>query len=87
MSMKTYVYHGPDSGATLDMGKEQPPLEAMLWNGRPVELPSDNLYVRRLVALKRLTEVTPPPVPVSALAKGASKPAKVADTKGDGSNG
>jgi len=56
---KQYRYSGPLSGVTL-ADREVP-----LVDGATVSLPPDNPYVKRLVAMKRLTETAPP--------KGAAK--------------
>lgn len=55
--MTLYRYSGPPSGATID-GKE-----VLLHPGADVELPADNDYVRTLVALGHLTEVSKPVAP------------------------
>jgi len=44
--MARYLYVGPNSGVTLQNGKE-----ILLWNGKEVELPEDNEYVKTLLAL------------------------------------
>jgi len=41
-----YLYEGPNSGVTLQDGTE-----VLLWNGKEVELPADNEYVKTLMAL------------------------------------
>lgn len=41
-----YLYEGPNSGVTLQDGTE-----VLLWNGKQVELPADNEYVKTLMAL------------------------------------
>ncbi len=48
--MKTFIYHGPDSGATIDG------VEYLFWNGKDVTLPADNGYVKTLIFLGHLTE-------------------------------
>lgn len=44
-----YVYSGPTSGATLEDGTE-----VMFFDGKEVELPETNEYVKTLVALGHL---------------------------------
>jgi hypothetical protein len=44
-----YIYTGPTSGVTL-----HDKTEVMLYDGREVDLPEDNAYVRTLVARKHL---------------------------------
>lgn len=41
-----YLYEGPNSGVTFQDGTE-----VLLWNGKEVELPADNEYVKTLMAL------------------------------------
>lgn len=60
--MRRYLYSGPDSGASLrHKGKV---LERLLWNGKPVELPEDHPYTRRLLKLGHLTPIEEPPTSV-----------------------
>lgn len=47
-----YVYSGPTSGATLEDGTE-----VMFFDGKEVELPETNEYVKTLVALGHLKPV------------------------------
>ena len=47
-----YLYEGPNSGVTLQDGTE-----VLLWNGKEVELPADNEYVKTLVALGYLKPI------------------------------
>lgn len=49
-----YTYQGPLSGVTLPDGRSVP-----LVDGKEVELPADNKFVKRLVALERLVEINP----------------------------
>jgi hypothetical protein len=51
-----YVYSGPTSGATLEAGADGI-LEVMFFDGKEVELPEDNEYVKTLVALGHLKPV------------------------------
>jgi len=47
-----YLYEGPNSGVTLRDGTE-----VLLWNGKEVELPEDNDYVKTLLALGNLKPI------------------------------
>jgi len=47
-----YLYEGPNSGVTLQDGRE-----VLLWNGREVDLPEDNEYVQKLIALGYLKQI------------------------------
>jgi len=47
-----YLYEGPNSGVTLQDGTE-----VLLWNGKEVELPADNEYVKTLMALGYLKPI------------------------------
>jgi len=47
-----YLYEGPNSGVTLQDGTE-----VLLWNGKQVELPADNEYVKTLMALGYLKPI------------------------------
>ncbi|EMK0351727.1 hypothetical protein V8J08_004000 [Citrobacter amalonaticus] len=49
-----YLYSGPASGVTL-RNKDGKPMEVLLWPGSEVDLPSDNEYVKTLIALNHLT--------------------------------
>lgn len=49
-----YLYSGPASGVTL-RDKDGKSMEVLLWPGSEVDLPSDNEYVKTLVALNHLT--------------------------------
>ncbi len=58
MADKKYIYSGPLTGVTL--APDEPggkPREVMLHPGRTVSLPSDNHYVKSLLARKFLAEV------------------------------
>jgi hypothetical protein len=61
-----YVYSGPTSGVTLEDGGE-----VMFFDGREVELPETNEYVKTLVALGHLK-----PVAVSSEVTAVSKKTK-----------
>jgi hypothetical protein len=56
-----YVYSGPTSGATLDDGTE-----VMFFDGKEVELPETNEYVKTLVALGHLKAVASVQEPVAS---------------------
>jgi|GEM_PF-2097263 len=69
MANKSYIYHGPPSGFSLRLGKRKE-LEVLLHNGqepmsdgKPVQLPDDNKFVRRLIAREHLTEAPKPAKP------------------------
>lgn len=47
-----YVYSGPTSGVTLDDGTE-----VMFFDGKEVELPETNEYVKTLVSLGHLKPI------------------------------
>ncbi|MBE0128186.1 MULTISPECIES: hypothetical protein [Citrobacter] len=49
-----YLYSGPASGVTL-RNKDGKPMEVLLWPGSEIDLPSDNEYVKTLIALNHLT--------------------------------
>lgn len=49
--MKTYLYNGPMSAATLPDGRD-----VVLYPGQTVELPEDNDWVQTLAALGHLVE-------------------------------
>lgn len=49
--MKTYLYSGPMSAATLPDGRD-----VVLYPGQTVELPEDNAWVQTLAALGHLVE-------------------------------
>jgi hypothetical protein len=69
--MKTYLYHGPDSGITLQDHKTS--TDVLLRHGVAVELPEDNEAVKTLVAQGYLVEQTAPaPAPAPAPAKKAT---------------
>ncbi len=51
-----YVYSGPTSGATLEAGADGI-LEVMFFDGKEVDLPETNEYVKTLVALGHLKEI------------------------------
>lgn len=53
--MKTYLYSGPMSAATLPDGRD-----VILMPGQAVELPEDNAWVQTLVALGHLAEQSAP---------------------------
>jgi len=55
---KTYTYNGPLTSVTLTSGADGEETAVILTDGITVPLPEENTYVQRLVALKRLTEVT-----------------------------
>lgn len=65
--MGKFTYSGPMSAATLDDGTD-----VILFPGREVSLPSDNAWVKGLVAQKFLTPV--------ATAKPAPAPARTTTT-------
>ena len=50
--MTRYLYRGPMSGATLRGGRE-----VLLHDGKPVDLPADNSWVRDLVVRGHLVEI------------------------------
>ncbi|EJG5923840.1 hypothetical protein NAE50_002234 [Salmonella enterica] len=52
--MKTYIYSGPPSGATLNDGGKQ--REVLLWPGKPVALTPDHPYTLTLLAMGYLQE-------------------------------
>lgn len=53
--MATFIYSGPPSGATLQLGVETQ--EVLFWPGGEVELPVDHPYVKTMMALGHLTLV------------------------------
>lgn len=55
--MKSFVYHGPPSGVTLEGGKE-----VLLYPGKTKELPEDNEYVQSLVERRLLIPVDEPKI-------------------------
>lgn len=60
--MGKFTYSGPMSAATLDDGTD-----VILFPGREVSLPSDNAWVKGLVAQKLLVPVAPAkPAPASS---------------------
>lgn len=58
--MKTFVYTGPNTSATLKLegGKE---LDAILVKNRKIELPEDHPYIKALLAQKLLKLADDPP--------------------------
>lgn len=53
--MNKYRYTGPTSGVTLNV--DGIPQEIMLHTGSEIELPSDNEYVKTLIALRYLVQL------------------------------
>lgn len=66
-----FTYRGPHSGVTLRTPGE-PDRELLLVDGATVVLPAEHPYVKGLVALKHLTEVTPPAPAVEQLTPSSS---------------
>lgn len=56
MSDTLYRYKGPLTGVTFQDGRE-----VMLFPDREVSLPAENGYVKTLLAMGRLTPITPEP--------------------------
>lgn len=54
--MKKYLYSGPISGATIKTN-ENKSIEVVFHDGKTYELPSDNAYVKTLIARGHLTQV------------------------------
>lgn len=72
--LETYKFVGPcNSSFTLPPESETAqPRDVMLWRNKEVELPSDNEYVKSLVAQGYLKLVSKPP----AIAKSSKKQAQ-----------
>lgn len=81
MNLSRYLYTGPQSAASLRVGKERTLLDVQLLSGQPVELPPDHEYTLALLTLKHLT-----PWPAQAAAKPAPTPSAL-EEKGAKSHG
>ena len=55
--MKKYLYNGPLSGNSLNIGSSDKPevMEIMLHPGKPVDLPEEHDYTKTLLALGLVT--------------------------------
>lgn len=58
-----FIYSGPLSGATLNVGTKEEPkaLDVIFHNGKECELPEENPYVQTLIALGHLKPVEKQP--------------------------
>lgn len=81
MNLSRYLYTGPQSAASLRVGKERMLLDVQLLSGQPVELPPDHEYTLALLTLNHLT-----PWPAQAAAEPAPTPSAL-EKKGAKSHG
>jgi len=81
MSMQTYRYRGPVSGATIQHnGKD---IDVRLHPGKTVQLPQTHEYTQTLVGLGFLTAIdAAPDVPVTTPPDDATTPNKSSGKKG-----
>ncbi|WP_339079038.1 hypothetical protein [Pseudomonas sp. TMP9] len=63
MKLKRYRYSGPQSAASLRVGKSGELLDVQLQPGQPVDLPADHEYTLVLLALKHLEPLADEPAP------------------------
>lgn len=76
MTLTRYIYNGPQSAATLRVGKTRELLDVQLLPGNPVELPADHEYTLVLLELKHLVLA---PAEAKAVGKTAAAPQKTGE--------